>query len=90
MKADLLLVPHHGSRTSSTPAFLAAVGASEVIVPVGYLNRFGHPKEDVLARYLALPDRLWRTDRDGAILVKLGPSGAKVEAWRNLRPRYWY
>ena len=70
LKADVLLVPHHGSRTSSTPEFIAAVGASDVMIPVGYRNRFGHPKADVVARYEATGSRLWRTDRDGALRVR--------------------
>jgi competence protein ComEC len=42
--ADVLLVPHHGSRTSSTPEFIAAVDAREAVIPVGCRNRFRHPK----------------------------------------------
>ncbi len=88
LAADILLVPHHGSRTSSTPAFLEAVGAEDAIVPVGYRNRFGHPKAEVLARYAERGIRLWRTDGQGAILVRLGdPPG--LEAWRESHRRYW-
>ena len=69
LAADVLLVPHHGSRTSSTPEFLAAVGAGEAVIPVGYRNRFGHPKGDVVDRYLATGARLVadrsRRRRDG-------------------------
>lgn len=90
LRADVLLVPHHGSRTSSTPAFLAVVGAQAAVIPVGYRNRFGHPKEDVLARYEALGLRPWRTDRDGAVLVQLGEGGVAISAWRDLRHRYWH
>lgn len=86
LAAEVMLVPHHGSRTSSTPAFVAAVGAADAIVPVGYRNRFGHPKAEVLARY---PARLWRTDRDGAVNVKLRRDGISISAWRAERPRYW-
>ncbi|MBK8891477.1 MAG: DNA internalization-related competence protein ComEC/Rec2 [Dechloromonas sp.] len=90
LKADVLLVPHHGSRTSSTPEFIAAVGASDVMIPVGYRNRFGHPKADVVARYEATGTRLWRTDRDGALRVALDGQGVTVNAWRNERRRYWH
>ncbi|HSG21772.1 MAG TPA: DNA internalization-related competence protein ComEC/Rec2, partial [Azonexus sp.] len=51
LAADVLLVPHHGSKTSSTAAFLSAVGAPTAIIPVGYRSRFGHPKAEVVARY---------------------------------------
>lgn len=88
--ADILLVPHHGSKTSSTPAFLEAVGAADAIIPVGYRNRFGHPKQEVVTRYEALENRIWRTDRDGAVQVVLGESPPAVTAWRKERRRYWH
>jgi competence protein ComEC len=90
LKADVLLVPHHGSRTSSTPEFIAAVGAPDAMIPVGYRNRFGHPKADVVARYEATGTRVWRTDRDGALRVALGGQGVTLNAWRNERRRYWH
>jgi competence protein ComEC len=89
LRADALLVPHHGSRTSSTAAFVAAVGPALAVVPAGYRNRFGHPDADVLARYAALRTRVLRTDLDGAVTVRLGPAGAAAVAERALRPRYW-
>ena len=90
LAADVLLVPHHGSKTSSTPAFLEAVGAPEVIVPVGYRSRFGHPKPEVVARYDALGARLWRTDRDGAVSLELAGPAPTISAWRQEHRRYWY
>jgi competence protein ComEC len=89
LAADVLLVPHHGSRTSSTPEFLAAVDAREAVIPVGYRNRFGHPKAEVVARHAAAGSRIWRTDRDGAVSIRLGSDGATAEAWRQVRRRYW-
>jgi competence protein ComEC len=89
LKADVLLVPHHGSRTSSTPVFIEAVGAREVVIPVGYRNRFGHPKADVVERYEATGVGVWRTDRDGALTIHLARAGADIEAWRRVRQRYW-
>ncbi|MDP3537784.1 MAG: DNA internalization-related competence protein ComEC/Rec2 [Azonexus sp.] len=90
LAADILLVPHHGSKTSSTPAFLQAVGAREAVIPVGYRNRFGHPKAEVVARYEASGMILWRTDRDGAVTVRLGADGMKLSAWRQVHRRYWH
>ena len=89
LKADVLLMPHHGSRTSSTPAFIAAVGAPEVVIPVGYRNRFGHPKADVVERYSRGGAQVWRTDRDGALSIRLAANEASVSAWRHDRRRYW-
>lgn len=90
LSAEVMLAPHHGSKTSSTPAFLQAVGAREVIIPVGYRNRFGHPKPVVVARYEALGQRIWRTDRDGAVLVTLAPAATVVRGWRQEHRRYWH
>jgi competence protein ComEC len=90
LAADVLLVPHHGSRTSSTPEFIAAVGAKEAVIPVGYRNRFGHPKAEILGRYEASATRVWRNDRDGAVSVRLASEAIQIDAWRQKHPRYWY
>ena len=88
-KTDVLLVPHHGSRTSSTPEFIAAVAPRWAVVPAGYRNRFGHPARDVLERYAAAGVRVLRTDRDGAVRVVLKAGFVGVEAERLRVPRYW-
>lgn len=90
LAADVLLVPHHGSRTSSTEAFLAAVDAKTAVIPVGYRNRFGHPKEEVVARYRSTGATLWRTDRDGAVDIRISQDGVKVSTWRAEHRRYWH
>jgi competence protein ComEC len=59
-------VGHHGSRTSSSPAFLRAVGAKDAAISCGVRNRFGHPHPFALQN-LGVIDHLWRTDRDGSI-----------------------
>ena len=51
LQTDVLIAPHHGSRTSSTAAFLDAVHSSVAVFQAGYRNRFGHPAPDVLERY---------------------------------------
>lgn len=67
--ADVLKVPHHGSRTSSSPAFLEAVAPLVAVVTAGQGNRYGLPHPDILDRYAAAGVRLFRTDRDGAVEV---------------------
>jgi competence protein ComEC len=95
LRADVLLVPHHGSKTSSTPAFIEAVQPKVAIFTVGYRNRFGHPKAEVVGRYRAQGARVLRSDADGAVTVRLAPQGVKkvevpeVIAWRGARQRYW-
>jgi competence protein ComEC len=71
LRADVLLVPHHGSRTSSTAAFLDAVAPSLALVSAGWRNRFRHPSPLVLARYRERGIRVVRTDLSGAIHVEL-------------------
>jgi competence protein ComEC len=72
LRADILKVPHHGSRTSSTPAFVAAVAPALAVFPAGADNRFGFPHPEVLARYRC-PVRI--TGRDGAVTVTIRASG---------------
>jgi competence protein ComEC len=86
LASTALVVPHHGGSGSSTPAFIAAVGAREAIFSVGYRNTFNHPRPDVLERYAA--SRVWRTDRDGAIRLVLD-GASDPSAWRQARRRYW-
>jgi competence protein ComEC len=90
LRADILVVPHHGSRSSSSAAFVAAVGARTVVFPVGYRNRFHHPHPDVLARYEATGAVLARTDRDGAVTVSLDNGGTAVARQREQFRRYWH
>jgi len=66
LRADVLLVPHHGSKTSSTPEFLHAVQAQHALVQAGYRNRYGHPAAPVLERYEGLRIHLVLSPRCGA------------------------
>ena len=86
--SDVILVPHHGSRSSSTADFIAAVAPSWAIVPVGYRSRFGHPNAEVLARYRTAGVQVLRTDLDGAIGIRMGAE-LDLETERHRRARYW-
>ncbi len=88
--ADVVLVPHHGSKTSSGEDFVAAVAPATAIVTAGYRNRFRHPHPDVTARYLDAGARLLRTDRDGAVTLRIGAQGSMVELQREVDRRYWH
>ncbi len=90
LRADVLLVPHHGSQTSSSAEFLAAVRPSAAMIPVGYRNRFRHPNAEVLERYFARNIRIFRTDRDGAVTVSLANEGFAAIGERQRRRRYWH
>ena len=90
LAAQVLVVPHHGSLSSSTPAFLDAVRPAVALFPVGYRNRFGFPREEVLERYRSLGARLFDTATSGTIEVRLEAGAAPgVRGWRRRRPHYW-
>jgi competence protein ComEC len=90
LAADVLVVPHQGSKTSSTPAFVQAVDPETVIFPVGYRNRFGHPHAEVMQRYRNLGSRVYRTDRDGALLLNIDSAGSiTIVPYRAVYRRYW-
>ncbi|HEV8502192.1 MAG TPA: DNA internalization-related competence protein ComEC/Rec2 [Casimicrobiaceae bacterium] len=91
LHADVVVVPHHGSRTSSTPPFVEAIGASLAIFTAGYRNRFGHPRPDVVTRYRAGGTAVVRSDADGAVELELG--GDEPLEWHTARVerrRYWH
>jgi competence protein ComEC len=89
LRADLLLVPHHGSRTSSTEAWLAAVQPKLALVQAGYRNRYGHPAAPVMARYAARGIAVVATPSCGAARwVSSQPD--RVQCQRLDAPRYWW
>lgn len=90
LEADVLIVPHHGSKTSSTPEFVQQVDPQVAIMTAGYRNRFGHPKKEVLERYREIGSTIYRSDRDGAILIDFDRGGMTAGAWRRKAPRYWH
>jgi competence protein ComEC len=91
LAADVLIVPHHGSRTSSTPAFVAAVAPSLAIFTPGYRNRFGHPRPEVVARYARSGAVLVRSDFDGAVSVEPGDGHTlRLRKARDEGRRYWH
>lgn len=82
IKADVLVVPHHGSKTSSTAVFLAKVQPQHAIVSAGLLNRYHHPHADIVKRYESQGIKLWNTAQSGAMHVKISRSGAKVSGYK--------
>ncbi len=90
LRAQVLVAPHHGSKTSSTAAFVQAVDPRIVIYPIGYRNRFRHPHIDVEERYLRQGSHVYRTDRDGALTLHFGARDAiRVTPHRATYKRYW-
>lgn len=71
-RGAVLKVPHHGSSTSSSVTLLTRMAPRRAVISVGWHNRFGLPKAEVLARYRQRGIALYRTDRDGAVTVTMG------------------
>jgi competence protein ComEC len=92
LRSDVLVVPHHGSKTSSTPAFLEAVSPRYALIPAGYLNRFGFPHRTVLRRYAELGAAVLNTAEAGAIIVAPGNGmeGLHLSSYRREYRRYWH
>ena len=92
LKSDVMVVPHHGSRTSSTDAFIDAVSPTMALVPVGYRSRFRHPNGAVMERYAARKIPIYRTDFLGAITLKFvvdAKGKPLMSTFRQQSPRYW-
>lgn len=87
LKSDVLVVPHHGSRTSSTPAFINAVGPRVAVVQAAYRSRFGHPAPDIVQRYVERGIEVQRSDRCGAWTWQA--DGSSV-CERQRAARYWH
>ena len=87
LQSDVLIVPHHGSKTSSSAVFLDTVRPAVAVIQAGYRNRFGHPADDVLARY---------RERGIAVVASPGcgawhwPADGDAACERERRRRYWH
>lgn len=87
LRSQVLLVPHHGRRTSSTEEFVLAVAPGTALVQAGYRSRFGHPAPEVRARYRALGVELLRSDACGAWSWEVRGS---TRCEREGAARYWH
>jgi competence protein ComEC len=89
LRADVLVVPHHGSGTSSGPEWLAAVRPDAAVFQLGYRNRYKHPRADVWERYGDAGILRYRTDETGAVTMDTDGEGYSLEAFRQVERRYW-
>lgn len=87
LRADWLLAPHHGSRSSSSWRFLQAVRPSGVLISRGRNNAFGHPHAQVVERYRRLGAQIHDTAEQGAVRVRLGEFGQALGLRE--QPRFW-
>jgi len=91
LKSDILIVPHHGSATSSSENFIDAVQPRIALFSVGYRNRFGHPKKYIVQRYHRRRIKTWETAQVGAIQFQLSNNGISVPTLaREAMRRYWH
>lgn len=91
LSSDVMVVPHHGSKTSSSVGFIEAVQPRYVVMTNGYLNRFGHPKPLIQQRYVNAGAMVYRSDYDGAIQFSFQAGQPfKPSAWREVFPKYWH
>ena len=88
LKADVLLVPHHGSKTSSSAGFLDAVQPRHALIQAGYRNRFGHPAQSVVDRYRERGIKLFESPQCGA-MTWTSAHPESVRCQRHEALRYW-
>jgi len=91
IQSEVLIVPHHGSKTSSTEAFVEAVNPRWALIPAGYLNRFGFPHPTIMARYQAHDSTIMNSGEDGAITVQVDANTgiSMPTGWRRQHRHYW-
>ncbi|MFZ2162096.1 MAG: DNA internalization-related competence protein ComEC/Rec2 [Sideroxyarcus sp.] len=89
LAATLLVVPHHGSMSSSSQDLVNAIHPRYALFTAGYLNRFGHPKDEIMERYRAAGSELLRSDKDGAICIAMDAQSFQLERYRATHARYW-
>jgi competence protein ComEC len=82
LRSSVLKAGHHGSRTSSTPEFLAAVKPAMAIISVGLHNKFNHPSRSVVERLHAMHVDILRTDEEGAIILESDGTAFRRIEWR--------
>lgn len=89
LQADVLVAPHHGSKTSSSEAFIEAVSPEVVVFSQGFNNRWGLPHDEVVRRYQAFGSRMLRTSDSGQISISFEPK-MKIREYRKDIYPYWY
>ncbi len=90
LRADIMVAPHHGSMTSSSPSFIRQLAPHSVIFTSGFLNRWGFPRPVIVQRYRALDAQLFNTAQGGAIHVECRKTGCRIESLRHRQPHIWY
>jgi len=89
--SDVLIVPHHGSKTSSTLEFIQAVKPKHAIIPAGYRNQYKHPRPEIIKRYQDAHIPILETVREGAIsfVLNSGEPTLDFQCYRRDNTHYW-
>jgi competence protein ComEC len=90
LRSDVLLVPHHGSKSSSSDAFIDGVSPTIALASVGYQSRYGHPHDVVVERYRQRNIHLFRTDHSGALILSSVNHFEEIQHARWQSGRYWH
>lgn len=88
LRSSVLVIPHHGSRTSSTSEFLQTVNPKLALIPAGWHNRFHFPTNSVMARLQAQHIRIQNTASSGTIQIDAGET-LRIHTYRARHRRYW-
>jgi competence protein ComEC len=84
MKTDLIKVPHHGSKSSSSEDFISQIRPAIAVMTVGRGNPYHHPSDEVLARYGKIGALICRTDNDGAVTIAANKGELAIQRWNDL------
>jgi competence protein ComEC len=89
INSDVLVAPHHGSKTSSTLNFLKHVKPRYVLIPSGFRNRFSFPHKEVLKRYQQINAKVFNVAEEGALIVKVENNTYTLHSTRKDQGKYW-
>ena len=90
LSSDVLVLGHHGSKTSSTPAFINQVKPDIAIVSAAYFNSHGHPHPSVIDRVSQYGSQVLSTAESGSIQIRSVKNGLEQREYRAMHPRFWY
>ena len=90
LQSEVLIAPHHGSRTSSTGAFIESVSPELVLFPSGFNNRYGFPKQDVVTRYKLSGSEMLISGKEGQVSVIFKQGEREIKSYRSDLAPFWY
>jgi competence protein ComEC len=88
LASDILVVPHHGSKTSSSRKFIKQVAPQIAVISSGFQNTYNHPHKSVVQRYQDLGVEVYNTSNSGAVEIGLNDNLSVIE-WRKVKPPVW-